>query len=170
MRVRLFMISYKLIKMKSKSLLWRLLTLSALFLILFSSCKKSNTKADAPTIEVVHLGILNAADERIFYLGQEGHFEVNIKAPGLVQKIELEIRQESGYAIFDLKKEYTGDYVGQKNVAGFSDYPVIPDGQPIGEYSFHLKVTDQLGQVASLDSKINVQAGDGTNTEHQHDH
>jgi hypothetical protein len=164
------MISINLFKMKNKSQLWRLLTLSALFLTFFSSCKKDSAKPDAPTIDVVHLGILNTADERIFYLGQEGHFEVNIKAPGLIQKIELEIRQESGYAIFDLKKEYTGDYVGQKSVAGFSDYPVIPEGQPIGEYSFHLKVTDQLGQVASLDSKINVEAGDGTNTEHQHDH
>ena len=66
MRVRLFMIFINLFEMKSKRLLSKLLTLSALFVMLFSSCKKDSAKADAPTIDVVHLGILNAADERIF--------------------------------------------------------------------------------------------------------
>ena len=154
--------------MKSKSLLWTLLTLSAMFLTVFSSCKKNDVQTAAPTIEVVHLGIRDASDKGIFYLGEKGHFEVNIKAPGLIQKIELEIRQESGYALFDLKKEYTGDYVGKKDLSGFSDYPVIPTGQAIGVYSFHLKVTDQLGQVTNLNETINVKAGDGTNTEHEH--
>ncbi|MBN8857490.1 MAG: DUF4625 domain-containing protein [Sphingobacteriales bacterium] len=155
--------------MKSKSLLWYIVFLPGLFLLPFTSCTKEKEKPAPPTIEVVHLGSHDASDENVFYLGEEGHFEVNIHAPGLIQKIELEIRQESGYAIFDLKKEYTGDYVGQKEVAGFVDYPVIPEGQAIGVYSFHLKVTDQLGQVANLDENINVEAGDGTNTEHQHD-
>ena len=156
--------------MNNKSLLWKLLILSGLFITGFSSCKKDTEKPAGPTIEVVHLGIRDVSDVGIFYLGEEGHFEVNIKAPGLIQKIELEIRQESGYALFDLKKEYTGDYVGQRELVGFSDYPIVPEGQAIGEYSFHLKVTDQLGQVANLDEKINVQAGDGTSTEHEHDH
>lgn len=138
-------------------------------LLLFSSCSKDEAKPAAPTLEVVHLGSHDAPDEGVFYLGEEGHFEVNIKAPGLIEKIELEIRQESGYGTFSLKKEYKEDYVGQKEILGFHDHPVIPEGQAIGAYSFHLKVTDQKGQVASLDANVTVQPGDGTSGEHEHD-
>jgi hypothetical protein len=154
--------------MQNKKSLWNFLLVGAL-LLLFSSCSKEKEKPAAPTIEVVHLGIHEAEEDGIFYLGEEGHFEVNIKAPGRIKKIELEIDQESGYGIFSLSKVYEGDYVGKKEVPGFQDYPVIPEGEPIGAYSFHLKVTDQEGQVASLDEPITVKAGDGSG-EHEHEH
>lgn len=155
--------------MKNKNIFFSIALFFGLALVASSCSKKDDAKAAAPTIEVVHLGSHDAPDEGVFYLGEEGHFEINIQAPGLIKKIELEIRQESGYATFELKKEYTGDYVGQREVLGFHDHPVIPEGQAIGAYSFHLKVTDQLGQTASLDKSIQVQAGDGE-SEHEHEH
>lgn len=156
--------------MKSNRVLWAATLLFGFSVLIFSSCSKDEENPAAPTIEVVHLGSHDSPDEGVFYLGEEGHFEVNIKAPGLIEKIELEIRQESGYGTFDLKNEYTGDYVGKKEVLGFHDHPVIPEGQAIGAYSFHLKVTDQKGQVATLDEDITVEAGDGSGGEHEHDH
>lgn len=155
--------------MEKRKLLLSVMLLSGLSLFIFSSCSKDDEKPAAPTIEVVHLGSHEAPDEGVFYLGEEGHFEVNIKAPGLIEKIDLEIRQESGYGTFDLKKEYKEDYAGKIEILGFHDHPIVPEGQAIGAYSFHLKVTDQLGQVATLDKDITVEAGDGTGGEHHHD-
>lgn len=155
--------------MKSKILWWCIAAFLGGNLFLFSSCSKENAKPAPPTIEVVHLGIYDAASDGIFYLGEEGHFEVNITAPGRIEKIDLEIHQESGYGLYTLTHTYTGEYVGKKEVRGFQDYPIIPLGQAIGAYSFHLKVTDQQGQVTSLDRNITVEVSDGTNPGHQHD-
>ena len=145
-------------------------TLLCIPVVLLFSCSKENAKPAAPTIEIVHLGIDDGVTDNIFYIGEEGHFEVNINAPGRIEKIEVEIRQESGYGNYTITKTYTGEYVGKKEVRGFADYPVIPEGEGIGAYSFHLKVTDQQGQTVSVDRNITVEVGDGTTPIHQHDH
>ncbi len=155
--------------MKSKEFLWHIAALLCVNVFLFSSCSKEDAKPAAPTIEIVHLGIDDGVTDNIFYLGEEGHFEVNINAPGRIEKIDLEIRQASGYGNFTITNTYTGEYVGKKEVLGFQDYPVIPEGQGIGAYSFHLKVTDQQGQAVSVDRNITVEVGDGTNPGHEHD-
>lgn len=156
--------------MKNKKYLLNVFLLLSVTVFSFSSCSKEDEKPAAPTIEIVHLGNHDAPDEGTFYLGEEGHFEVNIKAPGRVAKIDLEIRQESGYGIFSLKNVYEGDYVGLKEVLGFHDHPIVPEGQAIGAYSFHLKVTDQQGQTASIDKPITVEVREGEGGEHQHEH
>lgn len=155
--------------MKNKRLLWSVFLLFGVATFLFSSCSKEDAKPSAPTIEVIHLGIDDGITDNIFYVGEEGHFEVNINAPGRIEKIDLEIRQESGYGNFTITKTYAGEYVGKKELRGFEDFPIIPEGQGIGLYSFHLKVTDQLGQVASIDDNITVAVSDGTTPPHQHD-
>ncbi|MCO5239643.1 MAG: DUF4625 domain-containing protein [Chitinophagaceae bacterium] len=155
--------------MKSKIFWWHIAALLCVNVFLLSSCSKENAKPAAPTIEIVHLGIDDGITDNIFYIGEEGHFEVNITAPARIEKIDLEIRQESGYGNFTITKTYTGEYVGKKELRGFQDYPVVPEGQGIGAYSFHLKVTDQQGQVTSVDRSITVEIGDGTHPGHQHD-
>ena len=155
--------------MKDKRFLRYIIMLLSVTILLFSACSKDDAKPAPPTIEVIHLGIDDGVTDNIFYLGEEGHFEVNIKAPARIEKIDLEIRQESGYGNYTITKTYTGEYVGKKEALGFQDYPVIPNGQGIGTYSFHLKVTDQQGQVASIDQNITVEVGDGTDTGHHHD-
>ncbi|MFT3750440.1 MAG: DUF4625 domain-containing protein [Agriterribacter sp.] len=156
--------------MKDKQFLKSMIMVWYIPIVLFSSCSKESEKEKpaAPTIEVVHLGAHISSGEDVFYLGQEGHFEVNIAAPGRIRSIELEIDQKSGYATFSLTKNYT-DYVGKKEVLGFQDYPLIPEGEAIGDYTFHLKVTDQAGQVGKLERDITVAAGDSTNTGHEHE-
>lgn len=155
--------------MKSNTIWWYATALLMVNILLFSSCSKENALPAPPTIEVVHLGVYDAESDGIFYLGEEGHFEVNISAPGRIEKIDLEIHQESGYGLYTLTNTYTGEYVGKKEVSGFQDYPIIPLGQAIGAYSFHLRVTDQQGQVTTLDRNINVEVSDGNNPGHQHD-
>ncbi|GAB3431606.1 DUF4625 domain-containing protein [Niabella aquatica] len=138
------------------------LLLSGIGLLTFASCKKDGTdKPAAPTIQLLHLGTHANPDNRIFHLGEENHFEANISAPGLVEKIEVIVQQKSGYGTYSNTKEYKGDYVGQKNVEGFHDHPVIPAGQAIGEYRFTIRVTDQAGQVSKVEETIDVQASDG---------
>lgn len=156
--------------MSYKRFLRCIVVLSSATLFLFSSCSKEAEKPAAPSIEIVHLGIDDGVTDNIFYIGEEGHFEVNINAPGRIEKIDLEIHQESGYGNFTIIKTYTGENVGKKEVRGFADYPVIPEGEGIGAYSFHLKVTDQQGQATSVDRNITVEVGDGTAPVHQHDH
>lgn len=155
--------------MKSNTIWWHATILLMVSVFPFLSCSKENPKPASPVIEVVHLGVYDAERDGIFYLGEEGHFEVNITAPGRIEKIDLAIHQESGYGLYTFTTTYTGEYVGKKEVRGFQDYPVIPLGQAIGAYSFHLKVTDHQGQVTSLDRNINVEVSDGNNPGHQHD-
>lgn len=155
--------------MKNKKLNGAGRLLIGFLLLILGSCSKENDKPGAPSIEVVHLGVYTAEYDGVFYLGEEGHFEVNIKAPARVQKIELLIHQLSGYGTFQLNKTYEGDYVGLKDIKGFADYPVIPQGEAIGSYDFQLKVTDQLGQVTTLEKEITV-LPDGEGGGHQHEH
>lgn len=155
--------------MKSKIFWWHIAALLSVNIFLLSSCSKENAKPPAPTIEIVHLGIDDGITDNIFFIGEEGHFEVNITAPARIEKIDLEIRQESGYGNFTITKTYTGEYVGKKELRRFQDYPVVPQGQGIGAYGFYLKVTDQQGQVSSVNRTITVEIGDGTSPGHQHD-
>ncbi|MBW7892962.1 MAG: hypothetical protein H3C48_18430, partial [Chitinophagaceae bacterium] len=68
--------------MKSNTIWWYATALLMVNLFFFSSCRKENVKPAPPVIEVVHLGVYDAESDGIFYLGEEGHFEVNITAPG----------------------------------------------------------------------------------------
>lgn len=145
-----------------------LLVLATLFLI--SSCNKEDRLPALPSIDIVHLGVHDAEHEGVFFLGEEGHFEVNISAPGGIEKIDLEILQKSGYGNFTLTHTYTGDYTGKQEVIGFQDYPLIPEGQGIGIYRFRLQVTDLRGQTAVINRDITVEPGRDDRGEHMHEH
>lgn len=134
----------------------------------FSACSKKGEKPAAPTIEVIHIGTHDLQSEGLFYLGEDAHFEVNINAPARVEKIDLEINQVSGYATFRLTKTYQGEYVGKKQILSFQDYPQIPLGEAIGTYNFRLSVTDQQGQVGSINKEITVDMREGGPIEHEH--
>lgn len=154
--------------MKSNRTLLKILALVWMTGFFFSSCTKEEIKLAAPTIELVHVGSHDMHDESIFYLGEEGHFEVNILAPAGIDKIDLEIRQISGYATFSLTKTYQEGYTGKKELSAFQDYPLIPVGEGIGNYNFQLKVTDLKGQITTVEKEVTVELREGEPVEHQH--
>ncbi len=154
--------------MKNKIIILSVLAPLMISGFFFSSCTKEDIKPAAPTIELVHVGSHDMHDESIFYLGEEGHFEVNIHAPAGIDKIELEILQLSGYATFSLTKTYREGYVGKKELPEFQDYPLIPVGEGIGAYNFELSVTDLKGQVTTVEKEVTVALREGEPAEHQH--
>lgn len=137
---------------------------------LLSCSQEDDADPTAPTIRIIHLGTHESPDDRIFYTGVPIHLEADIKAPGLIQKIELEILQKSGYGNHKVKKEYTGSYVGQKEVPGFYEHADLLDEVALGEYSVQLKVTDQQGKTGSVYDIVTIRSGDGQGGEHNHDH
>lgn len=105
----------------------------------------------------------------ILYTGYPIHLEAKIKAPGLIRKINLEMRQKSGYGNFWISKEFTTSYAGLKEIATFHDHPVVAEDFALGEYTFELKVTDQNGKVGTVEADVTVKAGDGQGGGHIHD-
>lgn len=151
---------------------WGTLLILSIGLFTISSCSKDkeDPKPAAPTIKLNKLGTHEEPESKVYHINEGGHFEADITAPGLIQKINLEINQVSGYGTYSFKKEYTGDYAGQKEVLAFHDHPLIPEGSPIGEYVFRIIVTDQLGQVGTIESPLTVKVAEGEGGEHEHEH
>ncbi|WP_437917979.1 DUF4625 domain-containing protein [Sphingobacterium sp. LRF_L2] len=156
--------------MDKKYILRTFLCFLNLFALFLFSCSNSNEDLlpAAPTVALVHLGTHDSPDDKIVLIGEAIHLEADIVASGLVAKIELEAYQTSGYGTYSFKKEYTGDYVGQKEVT-YHDHPELSDDAPIGEYRLIIKVTDQKGQVGKVESDFTVKQGDGSG-EHTHEH
>ncbi|RQP10182.1 DUF4625 domain-containing protein [Parapedobacter defluvii] len=153
----------------NRKTLWGVLILLNLSWIALSSCsKEDDVKPAAPKIELIHLGTHDSPDDRIIYRN-EIHFEAKITAEALIQKINLEIIQKSGYGTYSFTKEYTGDYTGQKEIAAFHDHPTLAEDAPIGDYLFRLTVTDQQGQAVSIEEDVTVKVGEGGG-EHEHEH
>ncbi len=130
--------------------------------IALPSCTKEESSPRAPAIQLLQLGSAQFVDDRTLYTGQEAHFEAKIIAPAAVRKIELEIRQKSGYGNYSFTKEYTTPYSGQTAIADFHDYPLLPEDLALGDYSFQLKVTDTQGQIGKVESDVTMKAGDGS--------
>ncbi len=157
--------------MVSKAKIWVTTLLISQIPGFFFSCNQDDgADPTAPTIKIIHLGTHESPDDRVFYTGVPVHLEADIKAPGLIQKIELEIRQKSGYGNHTVTKEYTGSYVGLKEVPGFYEHADLLEDVALGEYSLQLKVTDQQGKTGSVYDIVTIRAGDGQGGEHNHDH
>lgn len=154
-----------------KKTLWVLILLAGTSLGGLSSCSKDGTVKPDPSLVLVHLGTNeDSPDVRTLYTGEPVHFEVKISAPGLIQKIDLEIRQKSGYGNYTIKKEYTTGYVGLKEIRSFQDQLDLVEDMALGDYAFELKVTDQNGRVGSIESNVTIKSGDGEGGGHQHEH
>lgn len=154
----------------NKKTIGKLVLLLNMSVVLFSACSKDDDISSAPTVEIIHLGTHDSPDDRILYTGVPIHLEARINAPGLIRKIELEIRQKGGYGNHTITKEYTGSYVGLKEVPSFHDHPDLVEDIALGDYAFQLKVTDQNGEVGAVAADVIIKSGDGEGGEHHHDH
>jgi len=137
--------------MKKKSILLSLLWLLAISI--FSSCKKEEVPrvTEKPTLVINEVGTNNS---KVAYTGYDLHLEAEIKAPGKIASIKLQITlAETNYG-WDLVKTYTTGYLGLKN-ANFHEHVDVPETARPGIYTLLIIVTDELGQ--RTQGKINFE-------------
>ena len=134
--------------------------LVALFTVSVISCNKDNVPAK-PTVQFTEVGHEN---NKTAMRSDDLHLEADILAEGLIQRIDVEIHQESG--TFEIEKSYTeGKYIGVKNVE-FHEHIDIPAAAPLGVYHVHFTVTDQKGQTTTAETHVQIEEYD---EEHHHD-
>ena len=91
------------------------LAAAAAIVLFATSCNKEENIAK-PTVNLTEVGHDN---EKVAMRGDDLHLEADILAEGLIQRIDVEIHQESG--TFEIEKSYTeGKYIGVKELAYWS--------------------------------------------------
>lgn len=113
----------------------------------FASCEEDLA---APTLSNHEIGENNSMTATI---GDELHMDVEIDAPGKIDKITVDLHPESVTGD-DIEAEYTG-YSGQLN-ADFHEDLAIPATAPAGEYHFHMTVTDEAGKSTSYEVDVDI--------------
>ena len=118
----------------------------------FSSCEEDDNVKAKPTIGELELGIGNS---HIAYIGADLHIETEIVAEGLISEIVVEVHAEDGS---DNEIEVIYDYSDQtlKNTI-FHKHVDIPSEFSVGEYHFHLTVTDKLGNSTTVEDDITLE-------------
>jgi hypothetical protein len=118
----------------------------------FVSCKDDD-KIDVapPTITDVEIG---SGNSKKAHAGGDFHIEVQIVAPGDIDRVELEIHPESGSG-WKFDTVYTAGLAGLKN-AELHEHIDVPASAAVGQYHLHLRVTDKNGNKAEIESDIEV--------------
>jgi hypothetical protein len=129
-----------------------------LLIVLFSvlsfvaSCSKDDDDVTAaPTISAVEVGHEN---NKTAYPGGDFHIEAEILAPGNVSTVQLLITPVSGSG-WSFDEVFTDGLAGNKN-ATFHEHITIPGEAALGQYKLRLVVTDQKGQVANIESDLEI--------------
>ena len=117
-----------------------------------ASCSKDDDDViAAPTISGVEVGHDN---NKTAYPGGDFHVEAEILAPGNVATVQLLISPVSGTG-WSFDEVFTDGLAGNKNAA-FHEHLAIPADAPLGQYKLRLIVTDQKGQVANIESDLEI--------------
>lgn len=125
------------------------------FTLILASCSKKDkeVKPAGPSFESIEVGHDNS---QIGYAGQDIHTEAEILAPGKIQSVQVVIHRGDGEDGWEFDKFYE-DYNGQRN-ATFHKHIDIPADVAPGEYHFHFYVTDENGQTAKKEVKVQIKA------------
>jgi hypothetical protein len=121
----------------------------------FSSCKKEE-EISKPQIQSLELGYQNS---KTASPGGDLHIEAGIIAEGLISSIVVSIHPEQGQT-WSFEKTYAGSYAGVKNT-DFHEHISIPSTAELGEYHFHLKVTDSEGNTVEAESELTLVPNSG---------
>ena len=121
-------------------------------MIMVTSCSDDDEDdVAAPVITNLEVGDDNSLMATV---GSDLHIDAEVAAEGLIEEVEVELHSEDGTGE-DIEAKYT-EYSGQKN-ADFHKHIDIPATATPGEYHFHLKVTDQEGQVSEVDAEVMIE-------------
>ncbi|MGV3763760.1 DUF4625 domain-containing protein [Parapedobacter sp.] len=128
--------------------------LVGLTLFTWVACDKDEAPVvDEPQIESLEVGRDNNGMVRP---GGDLHIDAPILAPGGIANITLGIHPESGDG-WTFEQVFTEGYEGLKN-ADFHEHIDVPAEATEGEYHLHLTVTDQAGQIAEVESHLEITA------------
>ncbi len=120
----------------------------------FSACDKEEEGTAAPVITVEEIGADNSG---IGYIGDDLHVEAEIVAEGYIATIAVEVHDEdAGTEVVDTTFDYTDQTLLNTD---FHKHIEIPATAAVGEYHFHLVVTDKLGQQTTYEQDVQLQEG-----------
>lgn len=134
----------------------------------FTSCSDDDDDNEVakPKVTLTEVGHGNGKHA---HPGHDLHLEADIKAEGLIQRIDVEIHLEEG-GDFEIVKSYVeGKYIGVKNTE-FHEHIDIPENAPEGEYHLHFTVTDMKGKQTKVDSELEIVADDGDDDDDEDEH
>ena len=123
---------------------------------IFTSCSSDDngaTTAHTISIDLTEVGSRNNGQATA---GQDLHLEAEILATGKIASVAVEIHSESNSSAPEINQIFT-DYNGLLN-ATFHKHIDIPATQPAGHYHLHLTVTDQDGNVKTVESELEILA------------
>lgn len=132
--------------------------LSAIILTsaVLTSCSSDDDAAAittaAPVVtltEVGHGGTIPHA-----HAGEDLHLEAEILAEGKIASVKVSIHAEGNASAPEINATFS-DYNGLRN-ATFHKHIDIPATQPAGLYHLHLEVTDELGNITSAGSDLEI--------------
>src|SRR5690606_3440293 len=109
-----------------------ILMIAALFVFSIISCKKDKVEPNAPTISNIEFGHNN---NKTAYIGADLHVEAEIKAPGKIDNIKVELHPESGSG-WEYNNVFKDGFDGLLNATFHEHLPISADATP-GEYHLH---------------------------------
>lgn len=134
------------------------LSIAAASMALITSCQKDDDPAPIakPQINNLEIGYDN---DKIGIVGGDLHLDAEIVAEGTIAVIEVELHNEAGMS-GEIVTIFTG-FAGLKNT-DFHEHIEIPEGTPVGDYHFHMKVIDQQGNSTEVEDEVMLQEADDT--------
>ena len=120
----------------------------SLFLV---SCSKDEPEPDAPTIHELEVGHGN---EKIGYAGSDLHLEAEIRAPGKIADVRVDIHSHESNG-WKFEETFTEGFEGLLNAVFHKHIDIPADALP-GEYHLHFIVTDQNGNTAEEEAHLEI--------------
>ena len=118
-----------------------------------------------PAVTLLELGYENSG---IAYAGSDLHMELEIVAEGTIETVQVTIHHEGEHAKsassvqdedeWEVDTTYT-KFSGLKNTT-FHEHIDVPVHAEIGDYHFHLIVTDMEGRQSSVEEELEIQHPD----------
>lgn len=123
---------------------------------IFTSCSSDdNGSATAHTL-TVDLTEVGSGNNLQATAGEDLHLEAEILATGKIASVAVEIHSETNSSAPEINQTFE-DYNGLLN-ATFHKHVDIPATQPAGIYHLHLTITDQEGNVKTVEAEIEILA------------
>lgn len=139
--------------MKQKFLLAASLLLST-FTFVVSSCDSDDEQIDVAK-PVVALTEVGSGNGKSVVAGEDLHLESELKAEGLIRRIDLSITSTDGATVVLATSWTDGEYIGVRN-STFHEHVDIPANTAAGDYELTLTVTDQMGQSTAVTSELEI--------------
>lgn len=129
-----------------------IIMIAALLICSITSCKKDKVDPPtAPTISNIEFGHNN---NKTGYIGADLHVEAEIKAPGKIDNIKVELHPEN-FNGWEYSKVFKENFDGLLNATFHKHLPVSAGAIP-GAYHLHFTVTDKNGMQTTVESGINI--------------